>query len=91
MPDIAHSGDDQRQSIIEISYANSLTSPLNVMTGWLHSMARISPFTNILRLGREGWLGDVTWQATWGGLVAIIGLSALTLTFAYRGLAKLAN
>ena len=66
-------------------------TPLNVMTGWLHSVARINPFTNILRMARQGWLGDVTWNDTWGGLVAIVGLSTLTLIFAYRGLAKLSK
>ncbi len=66
-------------------------TPLSVMTGWLHSVARINPFTNILRMARQGWLGTVTWDQTWGGLVAIVGLSTITLIFAYRGLAKLSK
>jgi ABC-2 type transport system permease protein len=66
-------------------------TPLHVMTGWLHTIARINPITNILRLARLGWLGDVTWEHTWGGLVAIAALSVLTLTFAYRGLRLLAR
>ena len=66
-------------------------TPLNVMTGWLHSVARINPVTNILRMARQGWLGAVSWHSTWGGLVAIVGMSAVTLTFAYRGLAKLSK
>ena len=89
-------GDMRAAALMQLTLFNALfltnaQSPLNVMTGWLHSVARINPFTNILRLGREGWLSDVSWQSTWGGLVAIIGLSALTLTFAYRGLAKLSD
>ncbi len=72
-------------------FLTSAQAPLNVMIGWLHSVARINPFTNILRMAREGWLGMVTWNDTWGGLVAIAGMSALTLTFAYRGLAKLSK
>lgn len=66
-------------------------SPLNLMTGWLHTLARINPLTNVIRLARQGWLGDVTWANTWGGLVAIVVLASLTLWFAYRGLAKLSN
>jgi ABC-2 type transport system permease protein len=63
--------------------------PLSVMTGWLHSVARINPMTNILALGRQGFIGDVTWDQTWPGLVAI-GASAVVLTtFAVRGLRKL--
>ena len=72
-------------------FLTSAQAPLSIMTGWLHSVARINPFTNILRLARQGFLGDVTWNDTWGGLVAIAGLSALLLIFAYRGLAKLAD
>ncbi len=72
-------------------FLTSAQAPLSLMTGWLHSVARINPFTNILRLARQGFLGDVTWNDTWGGLVSIVGLSALLLLFAYRGLAKLAD
>jgi ABC-2 type transport system permease protein len=89
-------GDMRAAALMQLTLFNALfltnaQAPLNVMTGWLHSVARINPFTNILRLAREGFLGDVTWNGTWGGLVAIVGMSTLTLTFAYRGLAKLAD
>ena len=72
-------------------FLSNAQAPLNVMSGWLHSVARVNPFTNILRLAREGWLGDVTWNGSWGGLLAIAALGGLTLLFAYRGLAKLAR
>ena len=83
-------------ALMQLTFFNAIfltnaQAPLSVMSGWLHAVARLNPFTNILRLAREGWLGDVTWNATWGGLVSIVGISALTLAFAYRGLAKLAD
>jgi ABC-2 type transport system permease protein len=89
-------GDMRAAALMQLTLFNAIfltdaQTPLNVMTGWLHSVARLNPFTNILRLAREGWLGDITWQATWGGLVAIVAMSALTLTFAYRGIAKLSK
>lgn len=89
-------GDMRAAALMQLTFFNAIflsnaQAPLDVMSGWLHAVARINPFTNILRLAREGWLGDVTWNDTWGGLVAIVALSALTLTFAYRGLAKLAH
>ncbi len=89
-------GDMRAAALMQLTLFNALfltnaQAPLSVMSGWLHSVARLNPFTNILRLAREGWLGDVTWQDTWGGLVAIVGMSALTLAFAYRGLSKLAK
>jgi ABC-type multidrug transport system permease subunit len=60
--------------------------PLFIMEGWLHTVARANPFTNILRLAREGWVTEITWDNTWGGLLALGILSTLTLWFARRGL-----
>lgn len=70
-------------------FLSSAQSPLNVMRGWLHGVARINPVTNILRLARQGFVGEVSWANTWGGLVAIAAVSALTLVFARRGLDSL--
>lgn len=67
-------------------FVSSAQAPLSVMRGWLHAVARYNPVTNILRLARQGFLHGVTWQGTWGGLVAIAGLSAASLVFARRGL-----
>jgi ABC-2 type transport system permease protein len=61
-------------------------APLFIMEGWLHTVARVNPFTNILRLAREGWVTEITWNNTWGGLLALGILSTLTLWFARRGL-----
>ena len=72
-------------------FLSNAQTPLNVMTGWLHSVARVNPFTNILRLAREGWLGEVTWHDSWGGLVAIVGVGGAALLFAYRSLGRLAD
>lgn len=89
-------GDMRAAALMQLTLFNAIflsnaQTPLNVMTGWLHSIARINPFTNILRLAREGWLGEVTWHDTWGGLAAIVGIASLTLLFAYRGLARLSK
>jgi ABC-2 type transport system permease protein len=67
-------------------FLSSAQTPLSVMSGWLHGVARLNPITNILRLGRQGFLGDVTWQDTWGGLLAITVLALVLLVFARRGL-----
>ncbi|MFV2038986.1 MAG: ABC transporter permease [Acidimicrobiales bacterium] len=50
-------------------------APLVVMDGWLHAVAAVNPITNILRLCRQGFLGDVTWSTTWPGLVSLAGLT----------------
>lgn len=64
-------------------------TPLDVMQGWLHGVARVNPLTNVLRLAREGFLGDVTWHDSWGGLLALAVLGALATTFARTGLRRL--
>jgi hypothetical protein len=54
----------------------------------------VNPATNILRLARVG-LVDVgnpdhlSWNAVWGGLVAIGVMAGLTLAFAVRSLHRL--
>lgn len=62
--------------------------PLEDQVGWVRQVARVNPITNILRMGRQGFLHQVDWATTWPGLLAI-GVSALVLlTFAARGLQR---
>jgi ABC-2 type transport system permease protein len=63
--------------------------PLEVMEGWLHGAARVNPATNILRLARAGFLGDVTGDVVWPGLVAIGGLGVLLGAWTVRGFRRL--
>jgi ABC-2 type transport system permease protein len=67
-------------------------TPLFIMEGWLENVARINPFNNIIRLARLGFVDPpMTWDNVWGGLLAILVLSTLTLVFARRGLARLSD
>ncbi len=67
-------------------------TPLFIMEGWLESAASINPFTNIIRLARLGFLdATITWNNMWGGLIAIMAISALTLAFARRSLDRLSD
>ncbi len=70
-------------------FLTTAQTPLFVMRGWLHAVARVNPFTNVLRLARSGLLGDIRWDDVWGGLLALVLLSAAALVFARRGLAAL--
>ena len=77
-------------------YLSSAQMPLPLTTGWLHAVARFNPATNILRLAREGLATRssadyMSWGNTWGGLLGIGCLSAITLLFAFRSLNKLDN
>lgn len=49
-------------------------APLVAIEGWLHDVAAINPVTRIIRMCRQGFLGDVTWGITWPGLVALAGM-----------------
>lgn len=60
--------------------------PLAAMSGWLRGVARINPMTNVLRFARQGFLGDITWAQTWGGLVAMGSMLVLASIFAMTGL-----
>lgn len=62
--------------------------PLEVMTGWLKGVARFNPTTYILGMGRQGFIGSVSWADTWPGLVAIAGGCLVLGAFALRGLRK---
>lgn len=46
--------------------------PISLMTGWLADVARVNPATNVLRMTRQGFIGDVSWADTWPGLVVIV-------------------
>lgn len=63
--------------------------PLQLMTGWLHTVARINPMTNVFRLGRAGWVEEVTWHNTAGGFLALVVFVALSFWFAWRGLKRM--
>jgi ABC-2 type transport system permease protein len=63
--------------------------PLDRQTGWVSHVARYNPITNVLDLARQGFIGTATWESTWPGLIALLGMSAVLWVFAARGLARL--
>jgi ABC-type polysaccharide/polyol phosphate export permease len=62
--------------------------PLSLQSGWLHDVSRVNPMTNILRMARQGFIGDVTWHETWPGLLALTALVAGFGALALRGLRR---
>jgi ABC-2 type transport system permease protein len=69
-------------------FTSTAQMPLDLLTGWVHQVARVNPMTNVLALARQGFLGDVTWSGTWPGIVALAGAIGALLYFAYRGMQK---
>ena len=39
-------------------------APIQAIEGWLHHVAAINPITNVIRMCRQGFLGEVTWSTT---------------------------
>lgn len=71
-------------------FTSTAQVPLSISTGWLHTIARINPVTNILELARqaslpEGW----SWGTTWPGLLALGVCGGLLGAFAFTGLRRL--
>jgi ABC-2 type transport system permease protein len=69
-------------------FLSTAQMPLELLNGWLHSVATVNPMTYILELARQGFVGDVTWATTWPGLVALGALVAVLGTFAARGMQR---
>jgi len=51
-------------------------APLEAIEGWLYHVAKYNPITHVIRMGRQGFLGDVTWAETQPGLISIALLMA---------------
>lgn len=69
-------------------FLSTAQMPMHLLTGWLHGVARFNPMTNVLQLGRQGYLGEVAWATTWPGLLALAGTCAALIYFAHRGMRK---
>ena len=61
-------------------------APLDLLTGWLHTVATYNPVRFIIDAARQGFVGEVSWEGTWKGLVSLAGLMFLVTAFALRGL-----
>ncbi len=65
-------------------------APLALLSGWLHTVAKYNPATQIVEAARQGFVGGVTWGDTWPGLLALAGLLAVLTAFALRGMHRTA-
>jgi ABC-2 type transport system permease protein len=66
-------------------------APQQLLTGWLHDVAKYNPVTQVVDAIRQGFIGGVTWSDTWPGLLALAGLLALVVYLALRGLRHAAD
>lgn len=71
-----------------VVYLSTGLAPLSFMSLWLRNVSQVNPMTQVLKLGRQGFLGPVTWQQTWPGLLVITVSGGLLTAFAVRGLRR---
>ncbi len=65
-------------------------APLELLQGWLQSIARINPVTQVVEAARQGFIGeDVSWAGTWPGLLALAGLATLFTWMALRAMRRM--
>jgi ABC transporter DrrB family efflux protein len=64
-------------------------APQELLTGWLHDVAKYNPITQVVEAVRQGFVtGGVTWDETWPGLVTLAGLAVVLGWLALRGLRR---
>ena len=63
-------------------------APQELLTGWLHDVAKYNPVTQVLEAARQGFIGSVTWGDTWPGLLALAGLAVVLVLLALRGMRR---
>jgi ABC-type multidrug transport system permease subunit len=63
-------------------------APLDLLSGWLHTVAEYNPMTQVLDAARQGFVAGVSWDETWPGLLCLAGLVAVMVAFALRGMRR---
>lgn len=65
-------------------------APQELLTGWLHDVAKYNPVTQVLEAARQGFIGGVSWDGTWPGLLAAGALAGALSLLALRGMRRAA-
>lgn len=77
----------QMGSFIAVLFTTAY-APRELLSGWLGAIADINPVTHVLEGARQGFVGDVTWAATWPALVSVTGLVLVFGALAVRGMRR---
>ena len=65
-------------------------APLALMQGWLQDIARINPMTQVVDAVRQGFVGPITWDGTWPGILALVGMLTILGALSLRGMRRTA-
>ncbi len=77
----------QMGSFIAVLFTTSY-APRDLLAGWLGAIADVNPVTHVLEGVRQGFVGDVTWAATWPAFVSVSGLVLVLGALAVRGMRR---
>jgi ABC-type multidrug transport system permease subunit len=79
-----------QMGMLVLIFTTTAYAPLALLTGWVHTVARFNPVTQVVEAARQGFVGGVTWGDTWPGLLALVGLLAVLSALALRGMRRTA-
>ena len=63
-------------------------APQDLLTGWLATVAKYNPVTQVVEAVRQGFIGDVSFAGTWPAFVVLFGLIAVLGALGLRGMRR---
>lgn len=79
-----------QSAMLALTLSTTAYAPQDLLTGWLSTVARINPITQVVDATRQGFIGSVSWDGTWPAIVAIVGFTLVLGAFALRGMRRTA-
>ena len=76
--------------MLALILATTAYAPLELMQGWLQDVARVNPMTLVVDAVRQGFVGGISWEETWPGIVALAGMLALFGSLSLRAMRRTA-
>jgi ABC-2 type transport system permease protein len=76
--------------MLALILATTAYAPLELLQGWLQDVAQVNPMTPVVDAVRQGFLGTVSWEETWPGLLALVGMLAVVAVLSVRGMQRTA-
>jgi ABC-type multidrug transport system permease subunit len=76
--------------MLALILATTAYAPLELMQGWLQDVARVNPMTLVVDAVRQGFVGGISWEETWPGILALAGMLALFGSLSLRAMRRTA-
>jgi ABC-type multidrug transport system permease subunit len=76
--------------MLALILATTAYAPLELMQGWLRDVAEVNPMTLVVDAVRQGFVGGISWEETWPGILALGGMLALFGSLSLRAMRRIA-